>query len=153
FHDIFFLNSPRDPPKLRLEAIAPGARQLLEYLKHVYDEVVAVARVGQTVERHAIRRHHLLRIGNEIIHRLGRPGNAAAFERRRVAKIVTLPRSSPEDPTETGPHFVSCTISRMAGAAFLEDFLAAFRIALRVRHAGWQDKRRHQRSEKLETSH
>jgi hypothetical protein len=28
-----------------------------------------------------------------------------------------------------------------------------FRIALRVRHAGCQDKRRHQRSEKLETSH
>jgi hypothetical protein len=69
-----------------------GARQLLEYLQHVHDEVGAGARVGQAVVRHAIPWHHFLRIGDENIQRLGRPGDATAFERRRVAKIITLSR-------------------------------------------------------------
>src|SRR5438128_10696511 len=81
--------------------------QLLEYLQHVHDEVGAIARVRQTVVRHAIRRHHLLRIGDESIQRLMRPGDTATLERRRITKVVTLARPSPEDAAETGPHSVS----------------------------------------------
>src|SRR6266436_2799453 len=67
---------------------APEARQLLEYLQHKHDEVGAVARVGYASVRHAIRRHCFLRIVDESIQRLGRPDDAAALERGRVAKIV-----------------------------------------------------------------
>ena len=128
----------------------PGAQQLFEDLQQINDEVGAVARVGQAVVGHAIPRYHLLWIGNENIQCLGRPGDATALERRRVAKIITLARMSPENAAETGPHFVGFTIGRVAGAAGLKDFLAAFGIALRVRHAGCQDKRR-RRCDRLET--
>ena len=125
---------------------------------HAYDrdmltDVVrsVLAHVGYAGKRHTIRRHHLLRISDKLVHRLGRPGNAAALERRRVAKIVSLARPSPKDAAETGPHFVSCAIDRVARVAVLENFLAAFGIALRVRHAGCQDKSRRYSCERLET--
>src|SRR5262249_17935707 len=126
------------------------ARQLLEYLQHINDKVGAVALVGHTVVGHSIRRHHLLGIGEEFVHSLGRPDDAATLQCRRVAKIVTLARASPEASVETGPHFVSCTIRRVTGAAGLKDFLAALGITLRVRHAGRHEKSRHYSCNRLE---
>jgi hypothetical protein len=126
-----------------------GARQLLEYLQHVHDEVGAVAGVGQAVVRHAIRRHHLLRIGEEIVHRLRRPGDAAALERRRAAKIMTLARPSSEDAAETGP----TSLAARSGVAVLEDFLAAFGIALCMRHVGCQYKTHRHDRDRVEAHH
>src|SRR5262249_50847764 len=109
---------------------------LLKYLQHIYDEVGAGARVGQAVVRHAIGGHHLLRIGQKIIHRLRCPDDAPSLECRRVAKVVAFAPAPAKDAVETGADFVRLAISRVTGVAILKNFFAAFRIALRLRNAG-----------------
>jgi hypothetical protein len=57
-------------------------RGLLRCLAEISDQIGAVGFVRHAVIRHAVERHEPLRVGDEGIHCLRRPDDAAALERR-----------------------------------------------------------------------
>ena len=73
---------------------------------------------------------YLLRVGEERIERLNRPGDAAALHRRRVAEVRHLASLAVENAVQARPDAVLARLGRMARGAFLEQLFAMRRIAL-----------------------
>src|SRR5262245_14119476 len=101
--------------------------RLLCRLTQIREQMEAIDVYHAGIE-HALVGHDLLRIGDERVERLRRPGDAAALESRRIAVIRKLAGLAAEDPVERGPDAVYAALDRMAGDAFAEPLLAAREI-------------------------
>ena len=70
-------------------------------------------------------RHRRLRIGNERVHRLRCPQDAASLHRRRVAEVLHHSRLAAKQPVEARSDALSIAVDRVTRNAFLELLLAA----------------------------
>src|SRR3954451_22386065 len=88
---------------------------LLGGLLQISDQIGAVARAGHAGIGHAVARHHGLRIGDELVERLWRPGYSAALDRRRITEIRKLTRLAGKNAVQAGSHIVGAGLELMTG--------------------------------------
>src|SRR5712671_2202486 len=87
---------------------------LLRRLLQISDEVRAFGCVRHTRIGHAVGRHQFLRIGDEIVKVLRRPGEPAALERGRIAVVVKRTGLALEQAGEVGAHPITAAFDGMA---------------------------------------
>src|SRR6185295_4276824 len=92
----------------------------------VGDEIGACLCVGNSGERHAVATEgRRLRILEEGVKLVRRPGHVRATHGRRIDEVVDACGLTPDDALEVRPSLVVAGLERMAGRALLEHGFAA----------------------------
>src|ERR1043166_5335246 len=101
----------------------------LKRLDQICNQVGTGRRVRDARIGHAISRHGRLRVGNERIDARLVPGDAAALERGRIAKVRALPGLAPEHAVKARADALLVLLQRVTRRAFLEALGTALRVS------------------------